>query len=231
MGNTSPSAEFGIIQQYLDNRSVAVEEALREACARGDVSTASSYLHDMMEVARARRAADAITKQKEEEIVTPTYMLSTFSIQQALNELTTTETEDLRFATGLAVGPKQYVITSFCQFKMNHKSLVAAAADHESMTRVLIGLHELDHKLLMTAHSHPDPVIGFDSTAPSSVDIDFHKRLEAANYPCIGMIVNRKGYVRFYSYQRSFEIHLFGKGMEVINERNCLFKLTSIGSL
>lgn len=229
MNAHTQDSELAIVRQYLTKRSTDIERRLREACMQSDRAAANGHLNDLMDVARAQKAASAVAGQVAEEATTPVYMLSTVSIQQVMKELTLTENEDLRFATGIEVAPRQYAITTFCQFALRHTSMVAAEADHTSMTRMLIGLHESDHKLLMTGHSHPG--LGPGSTTPSSVDIDFHKRLEEGGYPVIGMIVNRKGYVRFFSHTRPFTVVVHGKGMEIIDEHNCLFKLDSMGPL
>lgn len=229
MNSTHIRNDIKIVCEYLANRVKALEANLLEACSRADEPAAAGLLTELIRASRARQVSESVAERVPEAPTTPVYLLSALSILEAMKDLTTTQDEDLRFATGLAVGPKRYAITTFCKFILKQRSVVGAEGDHESMTRLLIGLHNIDHKLLLTAHSHPGS--GAGSTHPSSVDMDFHKRLEAGNYPAIGMIVNRQGYVRFFSYQRPFEVVVYGKGMEVVDEHECVFKLSSIGSL
>ncbi len=55
--------------------------------------------------------------------------------------------------------------------------------------------------------------------------------MEAGNYPVVGAIVNRKGYVRFFSYKRAFNVSVYGAGMEVIDEQSHVYKFDKIGSI
>jgi len=229
MDTTKIRNKLGIINDYLSKKYEGLERKLQEACRRCESSAAAAILPKLLEISSVRQVSEDALADVGTESEVPVYMLSTIFVQDTFNTLTQGPEEDLRFATGLNVAPKTYAITRLLQFKLSLKSVISAEGDPASVNRVLIYLHNHDHKLYMTWHSHPG--IGKGSTTPSSIDRDFHRRLELGNYPVIGAVCGRQGYVRFYSYKRPFKIVIHGKGMELIDEKQSLFKLNSIGTI
>jgi len=229
MTTTKLKTDIQILRDYFVQRVNTLEADLLEACRRVDEPAAAGILAELLKASHVRRTSEAVAAQIPDAPKIPTYLLSTLTIREAVAVLTQTADEDLRFATGVVVSPGTYAITTLLPFELRRKSRVAAEGDPEGVARLLIGLHNIDHKLLLTAHSHPGT--GPGSTSPSSVDMDFHQRLEAGNYPVVGMIVNREGYFRFFSHKRAFKVSLFGKGMEVISEQSSVFKLNSVGTV
>ena len=228
MNSTKLKQDAGVIYDYLVRRVGKLEMTLLEACKRTDEPAALGTLTELLDASHIKNVSETVATELPDEPTVATYMLSTLTIQEACSVLTKTADEDLRFATGLTVAPKTYAVTRILQFELKRKSRVFAEGDQEAVTRLMIGLHNSDHKLLMTWHSHPGS--GANSTSPSSIDMDFHRRLEAGNYPAIGAIVNRQGFVRFWSYKRPFKVSIHGK-IEVINEQSCVYKLDNIGSV
>ncbi len=228
MNSAKLMQDVGIVHNYLTTKAESLEAQLLDACRQSDEPTALSVLSELIDLEHVKRVSDGVVDELQASPAIATYMISTLTIQEACKILTTTNDEDLRFATGLAVAPMTYAITRLLAFELKRKSLVAAEGDQASMARILIGLHHAEHKLFMTWHSHPGG--GASSTTPSSVDLDYHKRLEAGNYPVIGGIVNRQGYVRFFSYKRQFKVSLYGKGVEVIDESDNVYKLSNISA-
>lgn len=229
MNNVKPSQDMGIIYDFLAKTANRLEAKLLDACRQSDEPAALSILTELLDVSHVKRVSESAITDMPNEIAIPTYLLSTLTIQEACEVLTKTMDEDLRFATGLVVAPLKYAVTRLLQFELKRQSAVAAEGDQQAVARLLIGLHNHDHKLFMTWHSHPGS--GANSTMPSPIDMDFHRRLEVGNYPVIGGIVNRQGYVRFFSYRRPFRVSIYGKGMEVINEQHNVFKLNTIGAV
>ena len=229
MNNTKLKQDVGVIYDYLARRVGKLETNLLDACRRTDEPGALGTLTELLDASHIKRVSETVVTELPTDPTVPTYMLSTLTIQEACSVLTKTRDEDLRFATGLAVAPMTYAVTRLLQFELNRKSVVFAEGEQQAVARLMIGLHNSDHKLLMTLHSHPGS--GEASTNPSSIDRDFHRRLEAGNYPVIGAIVNREGYIRFFSYKRRFKVSVYGKGVEVINEQSCVFKLDKIGAV
>lgn len=228
MINTVVNKNLGVVSEYLAKRVSKLETGLLEACRRSDEPAALGILTDLLDVSHIRQLSQSVLAQLPSDTSVPSYELSTLTIHEAYSALTKTADEDLRFATGFPVAPMTYAVTRLLQFELKRKNVIAAEGEQEAVARVLIGLHNHDHKLYMTWHSHPGS--GPDSTTPSSIDMDFHRRLELGKYPVIGAIVNRQGYVRFYSYKRAFKVQIYGK-IEVINEQSCLFKLDKIGAV
>lgn len=229
MNNKELNANAGIVCGYLAKQVKDIESRLLEYCRQIDEANATNALADLLYASHVMRLAETLSATLPNEPTVPTYMLSSLTIQEACSVLTKTADEDLRFATGLVVAPMAYAITRLLQFELKRKSVVAAEGDQQAVTRLLIGLHNAEHKLFMTWHSHPG--VSADSTTPSPIDMDFHRRLEAGNYPVVGAIVNRKGYVRFFSYKRAFNVSVYGAGMEVIDEQSHVYKLDKIGSI
>lgn len=229
MENAKINKDASIIYDFLAKAANRLEARLLDACRQNDEPVALGTLAELLDVSQVKRLSEGVIAALPNEAVIPTYLLSTLSIQEACNVLTTTADEDLRFSTGVAVAHKTYAITRLLQFELKRKSAIAAEGEQVAVNRLLIGLYNHDHKLFMTWHSHPGG--GANSTAPSAIDMDFHRRLEIGNYPVIGAIVNRQGYVRFFSYKRPFKISIYGKGMEVVDEQYCIFKLVKSGSI
>jgi proteasome lid subunit RPN8/RPN11 len=229
MNGHALQSDIGIIHAHLIRMRRRLHVRLHEACRRLDTRTAMQTVSEAISVAEATDAVRRVIGRMQTSAPVPTYLLSSLTVREASAVLTTSEDEDLRFATGFAVAPVTYAVTRLLQFELKRKSVVGAEGEQESVARLLIGLYNADHKLLMTWHSHPGR--GPASTAPSSTDLDFHRRLEAGNYPTIGAIVNRDGFVRFFSCRRRFKVTVYGKGMEVVDENSCVYKLDSLGAL
>ena len=227
--NQKAPDDVGIVHDFLVRTATKLETRLLEACRRIDEPTALGTLAELLDVTHVKRASERALSPPPNAPGVPTYMLSSLFIEDAIQLLTQGAEEDLRFATGLVVAPKTYAITRLLEFELRRRSVVAAEGEQESVNRLMIFLHNHDHKLFMTWHSHPGG--GPSATAPSSTDMDFHRRLELGNYPVIGAIVSRQNYVRFFSYQRPFKVSIYGKGMEAVNEQQHLYKLHSGGTV
>lgn len=221
--------DAAVIYSYLAKKAETLETHLLNACRQTDEPTALAVMSELLDVAHIKKVSAGVVDQLPAEPTVATYMMSTLTIREACAILTKTDDEDLRFATGLVVAPMQYAITRFLDFELKRKSAVFAEGEQEAVARLMIGLHHSDHKLFMTWHSHPGN--SASSTTPSHIDMDFHRRLEAGNYPVVGGIVNRDGYVRFFSYKRPFKISIYGKGVEVIDERHNVYKLNKISAI
>ena len=229
MENTKINKDVGIIHEFLAKTANRLEARLLDACRQSDESAALGTLAELLDVSYVKRVSASVMADMPNKTAIPTYLLSTLTILEACGVLTKTADEDLRFATGVVVAPMKYAVTRLLQFELKRKSAVAAEGEQQAVNRLLIGLHNHDHKLFMTWHSHPGS--GANSTTPSSIDMDFHRRLEVGNYPVIGGIVNRQGYVRFFSYKRPFRVSIYGKGMEVVDEQHYIFKLVKSGPI
>lgn len=110
---------------------------------------------------------------------------------------------------GLAVG------TRLIQAPYSHRSIAAAGADHRSLHRILIELHESGHRLLALLHAHPGN--GSHANLPSGVDQQTQRAFEVTT-EMIGGIFSRDGYLRWFSASRPFRIQVVGNHVEQINK-------------
>ena len=227
--NMSIKSRMAIVRAYVVKMAEKAERSLLEACKRNDVDTAGATMAELLKMAAVRQAADEAFAAMPDTQELPTYHVSSIFLKKAAQALTRGPDEDLMFATGLMVSRNNYAITELLTFKLAAKSLVTAQGDQRDVTRVLIYLDQHNHKLFMTLHSHPGS--GKDATHPSPIDRDFHRRLELGNYPTIGAIFDRQGYVRFYSYKMPFRVSVYGAGVEVVDEHDRIYKISSLNTI
>ncbi|MDD5677087.1 MAG: Mov34/MPN/PAD-1 family protein [Kiritimatiellae bacterium] len=223
MENIKINKDMGTIHDFLAGTANSLEARLLDACRQDNEPAAQATLAELLKISRVKYASERVMQDMSKENTIPTYLISPLTIQEAYSVLTKTADEALLFMTGLVIENRKYAVTRLLEFELKRQSVIAAEGEQQAVTRLLIWLHNHDHKLLMTWHSHPGS--GANSTTPSAIDMDFHRRLEAGNYPVIGGIVNRQGYVRFFSYKRPFKVSIYGKGMEVADEQHNVFKL------
>ena len=97
----------------------------------------------------------------------------------------------------------------------------------ESVYSALKRFKRFGYGLKVIIHSHPGE--GSLATMPSSTD---RQTLERHERSCraIGMIVTRDGYLRAFADALNFELKIYGAGVEVINEKQKLFQLTTTDS-
>lgn len=215
-----------MLRWYFIKKGETLEQTLVDACRHVQPNTAQTVMTELLDVSRYRIVSDEAWKhlQADASPSVPVYSISSVFLRDAFSALANAPEEDMRFATGIEVGPRAYAITRLLQFKLSLRTVVAAEGDQVSVNKVLIFLHNAAHKLLATVHIHPGS--GEHATLPSSTDLDFHRRLELGGYPVVGAIFCRRGFIRFFSHKRTFNISLYGKGVEAVSEN--VFKLTSI---
>jgi hypothetical protein len=96
------------------------------------------------------------------------------------------------------------------------------------MRDLLIEIDErFGHFLHGLFHSHRGT--GIKTSRPSSIDLNTQSRYEEGGYQMIGAVFTDDGFVRFFSHQLPFEIHVYGKGVE--RHGDTIFRLTEIGAM
>ena len=155
----------------------------------------------------------------------PKFAVSSLFLNQCFEELTADRKEQFFFITGAEVG-NTFVLDQRITFEHERRTEMGVTADPRSTHRLLITLEKFRHKLLAHFHSHPGN--GPDSTHPSGIDERFQKRLEDAGHVAIAAIFSRDGFIRFFRLDQSFEIEVYGEGVER-HEQN-IFRLTNIHS-
>lgn len=136
--------------------------------------------------------------------------------------------EAIRLVSGLELENNSFVLDRLLDVKYE-ANIVGAKADVNDSFKKLIELDEkFGHKLLSIFHSHP--FSGITGTCPSGIDRNLQENLEKSGYKTIGGIFSRDGFVRFYSNNLTFEIEVYGKGVQKISakENEAIFKINEI---
>jgi len=154
----------------------------------------------------------------------PTYLVSSWFLAECCQYLTSDHKryERLHFVTGSKIGMVR-TFDRMVNVAMDKQSSIYASADLRDTQKVLFEMDTWGHAVHGLFHSHPGQ--GGNATGPSGTDLATHERYERGGYPLIGAIFVRDGYVRFFSKNARFTIHIHGKGVEQIDEH--LFKINS----
>lgn len=124
--------------------------------------------------------------------------------------------------SGVAIDSDRCYLDQAIALKPSHASSVAFQPDSESIYQALKRFDSFGYSLRAFIHSHPGS--GPDSTRPSGRDLETQRNLEGP-YRCIGLIVNEEGYLRAFSVDLPFALSIHGKNVEVIDERQHLYRL------
>jgi proteasome lid subunit RPN8/RPN11 len=123
--------------------------------------------------------------------------------------------ERLHLATGIKLSDNRRTLAHLVKVPLDLQSPVAAQANREELTKLLIQMDSFGHHLYGLFHSHPGR--GVLATTPSGIDLDTHKRFAKGDYPLVSAIFERSGFVRFFS-DSPFTISLYGKGVEHVED-------------
>lgn len=144
-----------------------------------------------------------------------TYLVGVPFLRDVVRMLTRTRNEDLVYVTGLADPEGVYALTRVVRLDLD-RGVAHATPIPKSAAHALLRLEEAGELLLATFHSQPGR--GPRATEPSQLDLATQQRLERAEYPTIGAIVSRDGFIRFYSVDRPFRVAVSGTGYERVND-------------
>jgi hypothetical protein len=133
--------------------------------------------------------------------------------------------ELMHLVTGSKVSASTRTLDRMEQVALASHSAIHAEADQHDLQRRLIGMSEWGLSMHGLFHAHPGQGIG--ATRPSGKDLNTHERYERGGYPLVGAIFVRDGYVRFFSHNRPFTIHLSGTGVRQYEEH--VFKIENPG--
>jgi hypothetical protein len=151
------------------------------------------------------------------------FTVSSLFLHECFKELTADKNEQFIFITGSEVNGT-YVLDQKITPEHERRTPGGVKADPRSTHRVLILLEKFKHRFLAHFHSHPGN--GAGATHPSGIDEGFQKRLESAGHLAVAAIFSRDGYVRFFRLDRSFEIEIYGEGVEKHEEN--VYRLTHL---
>ncbi|MDD5491197.1 MAG: hypothetical protein PHV60_00755 [bacterium] len=142
------------------------------------------------------------------------FKVSSLFLQDSYEYLISSPNEVIHLVTGMELDHGVFVMNKLEKVKFSSNP-VGAKAD---MADLLPKLTEIDerfgHLLLGVFHSHPFQ--GISGTQPSGTDKNLQKNLEASGYEAIQAIFSSDGYFRFFSNHLTFEIEIYGKGVEKI---------------
>ncbi|RLC89222.1 MAG: hypothetical protein DRI37_04340 [Chloroflexi bacterium] len=151
----------------------------------------------------------------------PVYLTSASFLARAFRVLARKRHETIVYVTGPEMGGNLFVLTRLLPLKLAQRGIAHARADLKHQVRVLTALEEAGVRLLGMFHSHPGS--GPEATAPSLTDLRTQESMEQGGYVTVGAIFSRDGYIRFFSHQRPFHVHVAGNGITQIEEN--LFQL------
>lgn len=175
---------------------------------------------------KAERKREALDKTETKLLTSNSqpkrFVISSLFLHECFRELTADNREQFFFITGLETDGLM-ILGQKCGFA--HVSRTAAGVEGEikSTHALLCKLEQFGHRLTGHFHSHPGRGIG--ATLPSSIDRAFQERLERGAYPTLAAVFSRDGYARFFRLDNDFELQIFGKGVEKVDEPN-VFRLT-----
>jgi hypothetical protein len=109
--------------------------------------------------------------------------------------------------------------------KMLNQSAGGVCLSVESLEDVLINLHINGHALHAVFHSHR--MKGPHGTVPSPIDRKTQANYLEQNYPAIQAIFSEDGYIRFWSVEKSFQVEVYGKGIDLVADR--LYHIRDVG--
>lgn len=161
--------------------------------------------------------------QKNESPGVPRFAVSSLFLHESFRKLTTDQDEQFFFITGTEI-EGIFVLDQWAEFAHQKRTIMGVTADQRSTHRLLIKLEQFGHRLLAHFHSHPGN--GAGSTYPSGTDKDFQTRLESAGHLAVMAIFSRDGFVRFMRLDKTFEIEIYGQGVERHAEN--VFQLTNL---
>lgn len=189
----------------------------------GDSERARAMLEVLLKLSDVRRIASNAMNTIEAAESIPVYTASSWFLHNCFQYLVQRDVESLHFVTGVQHG-NILTLDKIVTFAMSLQTPVSAKGDTGSTHKALMEMERYGHKLHACFHSHPGK--GAAATSPSSVDFDYQARLEKGGYPAIGGIFSRDGYFRVFSLERPFQMNVFGKGVERIDDR--IYHLTEV---
>lgn len=145
------------------------------------------------------------------------YKVGTLFLQECFSYLMESEDEVMHLVSGIRLSKRCYTLD-----RIEKVQFAASAVSAKADTRGLfVKLNEIDekfgHTLLAVFHSHISKEAS--GTTPSGIDRKLQTVLEKSGYKAIQAVFSRDGFVRFFSNSLPFEIELFGKGMQKLEEK------------
>jgi hypothetical protein len=210
------SASEQLLMKYIEGKLANALSALAQNAWDANEVGLRAQLRAVKRAFGLRQAIDALAGASPRAQAISLYLVSSKFLRQAYASLTQTKNEHLVYVTGPEDGSRNaFVLSRLVPFRLAHVSQGHAEPDPVSQMAALEQLSSDGQALLATFHSHPGH--GADATLPSGTDLLTQDQLETLNYPTIGAIFSRDGFVRFYSRNREFEISVSGSGCQMVS--------------
>ena len=135
----------------------------------------------------------------------PTYVADTRFLRDLIQCLTPGPDEEIAYVTGVKLGTLR-VLSRIVPLGLAQQSPVYALSDRASTADALLSMLHDGNILHVMSHSHPGG--GPSATFPSSIDLNYLRRVQRSGAQVIGLIVTRDGCVRAFSIEQIGRAHV-----------------------
>lgn len=194
---------------------------LRQSVSQFEFDQAERIFSELINLNRIGQTIEEITNKLSANISgIPTYLFGSDLLYEAYQKLGSIPTESILYASGNQFA-NCFAVERLIPLELESSGYGSASANLSFSTNVLIELEKYGSLLCCYFHMHPGR--GIQSNHPSSIDLSTQATLETGNYPSIGGIFSRDGYLRFFSDKKPFKIVISGK--EIVNVGKNSYKL------
>ena len=210
-------------REIIDSEITRLASHIKEAACELDRAQARVAFEILIKMAEAKRLVSNAAEVLVADGSVPLYLLGSMFLHDSNRYLVKHDVEALHFVTGMQIDGG-FTMDKMIEVGMSRQTPVSAVGDTESTHNALIDMESYGHKLVACFHSHPGKGVG--ATTPSSTDLDHQARMEQGGYVAIGGIFSRDGYFRAFSFDMTFRLEVYGKGVERIDDK--LYRLIDI---
>lgn len=151
------------------------------------------------------------------------YLVGSWFLHRCHEYLVQGEPEWMLYVTGVCINGV-HTLDQMATFPFEKQSAGYVKGDQAFARDVLLDMAEMGHRLQAVYHSHR--LTGPNAVSPSAIDKAHQERLERGGYPVVSAIFSEDGYIRFFTIDQPFKVHLYGKGVDQVEEY--LFKLATV---
>lgn len=211
-------------QELLSNEKKRLSEEVEKSLTIFDEERAREDFEKLLGVNRIKGISANLLHIAKGEKFSPVYVARSRLLYDCYKFLMKEPVESIHYVSGGMDFEDVYVMSRMDRFAIDIKTPVYVEGNLLSSRNSLIDMEHFGDILCSWFHSHPGG--GKGATNPSSTDKNHQERLERGGYKAIGGIFTRDGYVRFFSLNMKFEILIYGKGVEKIDET--VYRLTQL---
>jgi hypothetical protein len=197
---------------YEELKRLLIQQRVEQTVGEGLFNGLSAIKADLSE----NFALEAGRKQGEPNITR--LLIGTLLMAESFAYLRRQPEESLHMATGVVVG-KTSTVETLVPVALARATVVAAEADKEALSQLMVSLDRLGHTVTGVFHIHPGD--GPGTTMPSGVDTAYMDRL--AGRTLVFGIWSRDGYCRIMTVPSGYKVQLYGDGVtEIGKEHNAI---------